>query len=234
MVCPFFFFFSFVLRSRRYWQVESKSRGMRGKGAYKTPILHHVTTRHMSAWDGQSCEPYSVSLLWMVEWQDMQCPIGKTGTDQSAGTAWRVCCWFWRGEKVPVPHPVSSHNRTLSSCFHWCTAKPITPIGHEWPLCQGRRIGWWFQISLNVPKVSVRPPAQNVHKLLHWTLRNATLPSAIWLAGQLVRKSAGLGIERLRVRIPAGAVGEFYFPELTFFADSYSVSVPSPCYGSDT
>ena len=36
-------------------------------------------------------------------------------------------------------------------------------------------------------------------------------------------------IERLRVRIPAGAAGEFSSPESTFCADSYPVSVPSPC-----
>ena len=35
-------------------------------------------------------------------------------------------------------------------------------------------------------------------------------------------------IERLRIRIPAGAVGEFSSPELTSCADSYSVSVPPP------
>ena len=34
---------------------------------------------------------------------------------------------------------------------------------------------------------------------------------------QLVGKSAGLMIERLRIRIPAGAAEEFFFPELTFF-----------------
>ena len=33
-------------------------------------------------------------------------------------------------------------------------------------------------------------------------------------------------VERLRVRVPAGAVGEFSSPELTFCADSYSVSFP--------
>ena len=33
-------------------------------------------------------------------------------------------------------------------------------------------------------------------------------------------------IERLRVRIPAGAAGEFSSPESTLCADSYSVSVP--------
>ena len=41
-------------------------------------------------------------------------------------------------------------------------------------------------------------------------------------------------IERLRVRIPAGAAGEFSSPELTLCADSYSVSVPPPCYRSGT
>ena len=42
--------------------------------------------------------------------------------------------------------------------------------------------------------------------------------------GQLAGYSAGLVIERLRVRIPAG---EFSSPELTLCADSYLVSVPS-------
>ena len=46
--------------------------------------------------------------------------------------------------------------------------------------------------------------------------------------GQLVDKSAGLVIERLRVRIPAEAAGECSSPELT------SVSVPPPCYRSGT
>ena len=35
-------------------------------------------------------------------------------------------------------------------------------------------------------------------------------------------------IERLWVRIPAGAAGEFSSPELIFFADSYLVSVSTP------
>ena len=41
-------------------------------------------------------------------------------------------------------------------------------------------------------------------------------------------KSAGLVIERLRVRIPAGAAGEFSSPESSLCADSYSISVPTP------
>ena len=39
---------------------------------------------------------------------------------------------------------------------------------------------------------------------------------------------------KLRVRVPAGAAGEFFSPELTLCADSYSVSVPPPCYRSGT
>ena len=50
--------------------------------------------------------------------------------------------------------------------------------------------------------------------------------------GQLVGNSARLVIERLQVQIPAGVAGKFYFPELTLCADSYSVSVPLPCYCS--
>ena len=52
--------------------------------------------------------------------------------------------------------------------------------------------------------------------------------------GKFVGKSAGLVIERLRVRSPAGAAGEFSSPELTLCADSYPVSVPLPCYRSGT
>ena len=47
-------------------------------------------------------------------------------------------------------------------------------------------------------------------------------------------KSAGLVIERLRVGIPAEAKGEISSPEVTLCADSYSVSVPPPCYRSST
>ena len=46
--------------------------------------------------------------------------------------------------------------------------------------------------------------------------------------------SAGLVAETLRVRIPAGAAGEFSSPELTLCADSYSVTVSPPCYRSGT
>ena len=41
-------------------------------------------------------------------------------------------------------------------------------------------------------------------------------------------------IERLRVRILAGAVGEFSAPESTLCADSHTVSIPPPCYRSGT
>ena len=41
-------------------------------------------------------------------------------------------------------------------------------------------------------------------------------------------------VERLRVRIPAGAAGELSSPESTLCADSYSVSVPPSCYRSGT
>ena len=56
----------------------------------------------------------------------------------------------------------------------------------------------------------------------------------VWEPGQLVGKSAGLVIERLRVRVAPGAAGEFSSPELTLCDDSYSVSVPLPCYRSGT
>ena len=43
-----------------------------------------------------------------------------------------------------------------------------------------------------------------------------------------------LVIERLRVQVPAGAVEEFSSPELTFYADSCSMSIPTPCCRSGT
>ena len=53
-------------------------------------------------------------------------------------------------------------------------------------------------------------------------------------AGVVCWQSAGLVMERLRVRIPAGAVEEFSSPGLTLCAYAYSVSVPPPCYRSGT
>ena len=53
-------------------------------------------------------------------------------------------------------------------------------------------------------------------------------------AGVAVGRGAGLVIERLPVRIPAGAAEEFSSPELTLCADSYSVHFPPPCYRSGT
>ena len=41
-------------------------------------------------------------------------------------------------------------------------------------------------------------------------------------------------IERLQVRILTGAAGEFFSPESTLCADSYSVSVLPTCYGGGT
>ena len=58
--------------------------------------------------------------------------------------------------------------------------------------------------------------------------------SFVWGSGQLSGSSAGLEIERLRVRILVEAAGEFSSPELTFCADSYSVSVSPPFYRSGT
>ena len=58
---------------------------------------------------------------------------------------------------------------------------------------------------------------------------------AQWLErGQLNGKSAGLVIERSRVRIPAGAAGEFSSPGSTFCADSYFGIRSTPCYSSST
>ena len=53
------------------------------------------------------------------------------------------------------------------------------------------------------------------------------LSTRVWEPRQLAAKNIELVIERLRVRIPAGAAEEYFSsPELTFCADSYSVPVP--------
>ena len=57
-----------------------------------------------------------------------------------------------------------------------------------------------------------------------------TIVSLLRGAGLACWWSAGLVIERLPVRIPAGAAGEISSPELTLCADSYPVSVPPRGY----
>ena len=51
-----------------------------------------------------------------------------------------------------------------------------------------------------------------------------------WTACWLERQTRA----RLRVRVPAGAAGEYSSPELTFSAESHSVSLPHLCYRSGT
>ena len=50
----------------------------------------------------------------------------------------------------------------------------------------------------------------------------------------LLVRAPDFTIERLPVRIPAGAGKELSSPELTLRADSYFGSVPPPCYCSGT
>ena len=64
--------------------------------------------------------------------------------------------------------------------------------------------------------------------------RYALLFQVTFKAGSLVGNSNGLVIERLRVRIPAGAAGKFSSSESTLCADFYSVSVPPEWYRSGT
>ena len=68
------------------------------------------------------------------------------------------------------------------------------------------------------------PATRFMRVALTFDLYNLNRMHSSWLVGY----SAGLVIERLRVRILAAAAGEFSSPELTFCADSYSVSFPSP------
>ena len=85
---------------------------------------------------------------------------------------------------------------------------------------------WFTPLAILMPSHSdndIRHMLLFSHLLVLWPLL---------VLGQLVSKSAQLMIERLRVRIPAEVVGEFSSPELTFCADSYSVSVPPVCYRS--
>ena len=53
-------------------------------------------------------------------------------------------------------------------------------------------------------------------------------------SGEAKWHSDGLGFERSRVRVPAGAAGEFSSLEATFRADSHFDIVPPPCYRSNT
>ena len=55
-----------------------------------------------------------------------------------------------------------------------------------------------------------------------------------WWAGIACWSERVLMNGKLRVRIPAGAAGEFSSPEFTLCTDSYSVSVPPRCYLSGT
>ena len=66
----------------------------------------------------------------------------------------------------------------------------------------------------------------SIIKIITFFVAAAAAAAAAAVTGS--SSSAGLAIERLRVRIPAGAAGEFSSPELTLCADSYSMSVPSP------
>ena len=63
------------------------------------------------------------------------------------------------------------------------------------------------------------PSKKDTNSSMHWTYYHPPIR---------------LLVERLRVRIPAGAAGEFSSPELTLCAESFSVSVPPPCYRSGT
>ena len=114
----------------------------------------------------------------------------------------------------------------ISSADQGVVHPPRCPGGWFWRGCQGARYVQTMQICVSRQKtilLLVIKALMGIHSSY------CSLGAEI-----LVGKSAGLVIERLRVPIPAGAAGEFSSPESTLCADSYSVSVPSPCYRSGT
>ena len=78
------------------------------------------------------------------------------------------------------------------------------------------------------------PPRGNPSNYLRCNRYWPTVTPIPGESGRLGGKNVGLVIERLRVRFPAQAEGEFSSPELTLCADFYSVFVPLPCYRSGT
>ena len=64
----------------------------------------------------------------------------------------------------------------------------------------------------------------NISKSVRWQL-------AVGMARWLERRTRG---RKVGVRIPAGAAEKCSSPESTLCADSYSMSVPTPCYRSGT
>ena len=96
-----------------------------------------------------------------------------------------------------------------------------------------RRYSWQ---TWNAGEVVLAWRGHSLRTICCYTL-SSSLATVTWphqWPGYLVGKSAGLVIERLQVRIPAGAAGKFSSSKLTSCADSYSVSVPSLCYRSGT
>ena len=82
-------------------------------------------------------------------------------------------------------------------------------------------------------KRAVHKLATFAHHEINVTTEDRTVGYVCTGAGMTCWQNAGLVIERLRVRIPAGAMGIFS-PELSLYADSYSLSVPLRCYRSGT
>ena len=103
-----------------------------------------------------------------------------------------------------------------------CTWRDREDLPHQPPFLQKWGGVEWLPLLLHHQELLQR------HSPIQCTLLNRWAP--LGRSGQLVGKSTGLVIERLPGRIPAGAAGEFSSPELTLCIDSYSVSVPPPCY----
>ena len=82
--------------------------------------------------------------------------------------------------------------------------------------------------------------AVNTNRARSWTRLGLGQVTGVYPTFMLKRAGIACWLER-RTRDrkvtssnPGGSGGRNYSPELTFCADSYSVSVPSPCYRSGT
>ena len=90
--------------------------------------------------------------------------------------------------------------------------------------------------SFHEPSESGAPPQVEISLPFHRKQRPPVRPANCRMTSRHCVESnrAGLVIERLRVRIPAGAAGEISSSELTLCANSYSLSVPPPCNRNGT
>ena len=146
-----------------------------------------------------------------------------------------------RESPMRITRWVITHCRSAQSGFY-CSYKVISSNGQD-----GTYTVWTSTKTDHLVSLTFRPTTYFFSSLFFFrslftgccrvsiTVHNTNSPGLAHMGlGELVGKGTRLMIESLRVWILAGAVGEFSSPELTLCADSYSVSIPPPCYCSST